>query len=83
MYIYPKLNRCNSCGLPTHLSVMYDYDSKQVSTADYSKETIPLIKFDETDIDKQLNKIYSKPNERFLNPKRHYKGVKNSEAKTQ
>jgi len=77
MYVYHALNRCSSCGLPTHLNTMKDYTS-----------TIPTItnvykKMDETDINKQLSNIYSQPNERFLNPKRHYKGVKNSEAKTQ
>ena len=85
MYTYPALKRCNSCGLPTHLSEMYDYDSnpKQISTTAFNNIKIPMIKFEETNIDKQLSKIYTQPNERFLNPVGHYKGVKNSEAKTQ
>jgi len=69
-YTYYALKRCNSCGLPLNY----------MQQKDYTQTTITYNKIEETNIDKQLNKIYSQPNERFLNPVGHYKGVKNSEA---
>jgi len=74
LYIYPSLKRCNRCGLPTNMD----------SINNYTQETLTVYnKMETTDINKQLDNIYSQPNERFLNPKRFYKGVKNSEEKTQ
>ena len=72
MYVYHVLKRCNNCGL---------LKSAPIDRYDELEQTIELQ--EENIIERKLNKIYSRPNERFLNQRGHYKGVKNSEAKTQ